>query len=65
MIDKQQDFLTLTGAARRARSEGYDINIPQSPQSRSRRLHKSRTERITYLRVLPQCDPLSPEGAHG
>ena len=25
MIDKQQDFLTLTGAARRARSEGYDI----------------------------------------
>ena len=23
--DKQQDFLTLTGAARRARSEGYDI----------------------------------------
>ena len=24
MIDKQQDFLTLTGAARRARSEGYD-----------------------------------------
>ena len=22
---KQQDFLTLTGAARRARSEGYDI----------------------------------------
>ena len=25
MIDKQQDFLTLTAAARRARSEGYDI----------------------------------------
>ena len=25
MIDKQQDFLTLTGAAPRARSEGYDI----------------------------------------
>lgn len=25
MIDKQQDFLTLTGVARRARSEGYDI----------------------------------------
>ena len=25
MVDKQQDFLTLTGAARRARSEGYDI----------------------------------------
>ena len=25
MIDKQQDFLTLTGAARRAQSEGYDI----------------------------------------
>lgn len=64
MIDKQQDFLTLTGAARRARSEGYDITS-RSPQSRSRRLHKSRTERITYLRVLPQCDSLSPEGAHG
>ena len=25
MIDKQQDFLTLTGAARRARAKGYDI----------------------------------------
>ena len=25
MVNKPQDFLTLTGAARRARSEGYDI----------------------------------------
>jgi len=25
MADKPQDFLTLTGAVRRARSEGYDI----------------------------------------
>lgn len=25
VMDKPQDFLTLTGAARRARSEGYDI----------------------------------------
>lgn len=25
ILYKQQDFLTLTGAARRARSEGYDI----------------------------------------
>ena len=31
MIDKQQDFLTLTGAARRARSEGYDITEPGVP----------------------------------
>ena len=26
MVNKPQDFLTLTGAARRARSEGFDIS---------------------------------------
>ena len=29
MVNKPQDFLTLTGAARRARSEGYDITYHQ------------------------------------
>ena len=40
-------------------------NIPQSPQPRSRRLHKSRTERITYLHLLPEFGTFYPEGAHG
>ena len=59
MVNKPQDFLTLTGAARRARSEGYDITYHSLRNLVAARLHKSRTERITYLHLLPKFGRIS------
>ena len=65
MVNKPQDFLTLTGAARRARSEGYDITYHSLRNLVAAGYISHVPNGSRYLHLLPEFGTFYPEGAHG